>query len=391
MSFRDATDHYLDCISNLPPPAPEQQWVWARTIDRAQRGFIAAVSACPAAAQALLSYCREASLQGGSLRVVARCVLPQSVTAVESAALLMVCLEALEQGLACNDQLQMRLALQPLRLRNEFMAQFAASLSRQAAPSQAVRECLARITRRVVRINRAMTALVQDNQRLIVVLARHYRHSPLAFLDLIQEGNIGLMRAIERFNPEYGTRVSTYAVWWVRRAMVYAIARQSRDVRPSLVQYWSARQVLRTSDRLEREQGRRVTQHETARTMEISVAAVQEGVMILAAPIRLDAFISGTDDVTHVERLTANGATEPDSALAGGDRRRIVEMMLEHLPERQAKILRMRFGIGIRDDCTLEQIALQQGVTRERIRQIEAQALDSLRKLDSTWALRDAF
>jgi RNA polymerase primary sigma factor len=223
---------------------------------------------------------------------------------------------------------------------------------------------------------------------LVVTLARQYRSSPLAFLDLVQEGNLGLLRAIERFDPEQGTRVSTYAMWWVRRAMVYAIARQGRDVRPSVAQYWNARQVMRANDRLEFEQGRRVTHHETARYLGITVEAVQEGLTTLAPPVRLDAPIDGTEDHARIERLTTTNSPDPERALFDHDLRRTVDELLKHLPERHAKILRLRFGIGMHDDCTLEQIARQQGVTRERIRQIEAQALKFLRNLNAAWALR---
>ncbi|MBI5461755.1 MAG: RNA polymerase sigma factor RpoD/SigA [Gammaproteobacteria bacterium] len=393
MSARDATERYLDSITHMPMPVPERQLLWARVIDRAQRGFNRAVCACPAAARQLLAQHGDIPERGGGVRMLARYAVPQTPAGAESSVLLDTCLRALAEGLARHDSTAMHDALRPLRLRSECMARLCAALRAQAPEQANVERCLALVTRRLARIRAATDRLVQANQRLVVMLAYRYRSGPLAFLDLVQEGNLGLLRAIERFDPGHGTRLSTYALWWVRRAMVYAIARQGRDVRPSLAQYWTARQVSRAADRMEREQGRRMASHETARHLGMSVAAMHERLAPLAPPLHLDAPIAGVEDIDRIERLTApdqNGVPDPERALFDRDLRHSVRALLDQLPERHAKILRMRFGIGVHDDCTLEQIARQQGVTRERIRQIEAQALDALRKLDAAWALRGA-
>ncbi len=396
MSSKDATDHYLSRLTDLSPPTPEQQLLWARSIDRAQRGFNQAVSACPAAAQLLLEICREALARDESPRLLARCVLPQTPTqtqthtSAERALLLATCVEQLAEGVACDQAALIQIALQPLRWRVDCMSRLATALRSKSSECADIQRCLALTTRRMRRIYAATACLVQANQRLVAALARQYRNSPLAFLDLVQEGNLGLLRAIERFDPEYGTRVSTYALWWVRRAMVYAIARQSGDVRSSVAQYWAARQVMRATDHLERTQGRRIAQHETARHLGITVAAVQEGLATLAPAVRLDAPIEGSDDLSRMDRLSTNAASEPEHALFDQDLRRVVNALLDRLPKRQANILRLRFGIGVRDECTLEQIARQQGVTRERIRQIEAQALEALRKLGTASILLDS-
>jgi RNA polymerase sigma factor (sigma-70 family) len=389
MSSRDATDHYLSSLADLSPPTPEQQVLWARTIDRAQRGFNHAVSVCPAAARLLLAICREELASDESPRLLARCVLPQTHTSAERALLLVTCVDTLADGVVREQAAMIQAALQPLRLRGECMSKLATALRAKHSECADVQRCLALMTRRVQRINTATACLVQANQRLVAALARQYRSSPLAFLDLVQEGNLGLLRAIERFDPEHGTRVSTYALWWVRRAMVYAIARQGRDVRPSVAQYWAARQVMRATDHLERTQGRRVALHETARHLGITVAAVQEGLVTLAPPVQLDASVEGTDDLSRIDRLTATATPEPEHAQFDHDLRRVVNELLDSLPKRQANILRLRFGIGVRDECTLEQIARQQGVTRERIRQIEVQALEALRKLGTAGILLD--
>ncbi|MBI5039870.1 MAG: sigma-70 family RNA polymerase sigma factor [Gammaproteobacteria bacterium] len=403
MPAMDATERYMNSITNLPLPAPERQLLWARVIDRAQRGFNHAVCACPAAVRQLLAQHGDAPERGGGPRLLARCAMPQALSGTGSLSLLDTCLHALAEGLAHNDIAAMHAALRPLRLRSECMAGLCAALRGQAVENADVGRCLARVTRRLARIRVATNQLVQANQRLVVMLAYRYRNGPLAFLDLVQEGNLGLLRAIERFDPGHGARVSTYALWWVRRAMVYAIARQGRDVRPPLAQYWAARHVSRSIDRLEREQGRRMAFHESARHLGMSVAAMHACLATLAPPVHLDAPIAGAEDINRIERLTASdaydmagppgspssiGAPDPEHALIDSDLRRSVQALLDHLPERHAKILRMRFGIGVHEDCTLEQIARQQGVTRERIRQIEAQALAALRKLDAAWTLR---
>lgn len=388
MSSRDATERYFDSIANQTLPAPEQQLLWARSIDRAQRGFNRALGDCPTAARLLLAYCRAEQARGDAQYVLARCVLPQASTSADSVALLDSCLDALMEGLAHNHIATIRAALSPLRLRSECMFKLCTALRAQAIQSADIGRCLAFATRRLERIRAATGHLVRANQRLVVMLAHRYRNGPLAFLDLVQEGNLGLLRAIERFDPGHGARVSTYAMWWVRRAMIYAIARQGRDVRPSVSQYWTARRMRRSIDCLEREQGRRIAHRETARHLGVTVAAMQEGLAPLATPLYLDAPIEGTDDIGRIERL-ATDMPDPEQALIDRDLRHAVNKLLDHLPARHAKILRMRFGIGVRDDCTLEQIAQQQGVTRERIRQIEAQALDALCKLDAAQVLRE--
>ncbi|HEY9198453.1 MAG TPA: sigma-70 family RNA polymerase sigma factor, partial [Gammaproteobacteria bacterium] len=278
--------------------------------------------------------------------------------------------------------------LTPLRLRCEFMAELCAAVRAGTAECAETQAFLTAAAAAQVRIRGATDRLVLANQRLVMTLARQYRYAPMAFMDLVQEGNLGLLRAIERFDPDHGARVSTYALWWVRRAMVYAIARQGHAVRPPVQQYWSARQIQRALNRLDGSRGSRSTLREAARELGISVAAIQEGLALLAPAAALDAPMEGSDGLGRIERLAAADSGDPEGNAIERDLRRAVGALLDHLPERHAKILRMRFGIDVHDHCTLEQIAQQQGVTRERIRQLEAQALDALRALDAAWVLR---
>lgn len=385
MPHRDATERYLADIHSRPMPGPDKQRQWAQDLDRAQCAFNHAVAGDPAACRCLVGIGRELSAAGRAAYALARWVpgTEQCPPVAEDAnTQLAACLAALD---ATESMAGRGACLAPLRLRMEFMTEAVAVL-REAAAVRA--ETLAGCTGSVERIRVATERLARANQRLVTALARQYRNGPLSFMDLVQEGNLGLLRAIERFDPGQGTRVSTYAMWWVRRAMVYAIARQGRDVRPSVAQYWAAREVMRTQDRLERQRGRRATCREVAQCLGTSVAEVHRRLGMLAAPLALDAPIERTADIARVERLSAHVGKDPESVVSAIELRRGIGELLAQLPERHARILRLRFGIGVREDCTLEQIARQQGVTRERIRQLEAQALKALRRLDSAWALR---
>lgn len=380
MSDDQATARYLSEIARRPVAKPEVQLAWARAIDTAQQAFNAALLDCGAARARLVALLTAPLDTGTTPRWLARrSGAPHDADPGIFAA---------DDGAPTQLQTSLRSFLSPLRLRCEFMAELCAALRSDPVEDAATRAFLAVAARAQGRIRIATDRLVQANQRLVVNLARQYRYAPLAFMDLVQEGNLGLLRAIERFDPEHGARVSTYALWWVRRAMVYAIARQGHAVRPPVQQYWAARQLQRALNRLDGMPGCRSTVRAAAREFGISVAEVQETVALLAPVAALHAPIDGKDGASRIERLPATDAGDPEGSAMERDLRRAVATLLEHLPQRHAKILRMRFGIGVPDGCTLEQIAQQQGVTRERIRQIEAQALDTLRGLDAAWLLR---
>ena len=380
MSDDQATARYLSEIARRPVAGPELQLAWARSIDAAQQTFNAALLACAAARVRLVELLATPAEGGGVPRWLARRTdTEEDAYAVSAAGAEWTSAEA--QAQLCD-------FLRPLRLRCEFMAELCEALQCVAAKDEDTQSFLAVAARMQSRIRVATERLVQSNQRLVVSVARQYRYAPLAFMDLVQEGNLGLLRAIERFDPEHGARLSTYALWWVRRAMVYAIARQSHTVRPPVQQYWAARQLQRAMNRLDGVPGCRSTVRAAAREFGISVAEVQESVALLAPAAALHAPVGDQDGVSRIDRLPAATAADPEDDAMEHDLRRAVAVLLDHLPQRHAKILRMRFGIGVHDGCTLEQIAQQQGVTRERIRQIEAQALDALRGLDASWLLR---
>lgn len=378
MPDEHATTSYMAEVGSRPIPDARTQLAWAHAIDRAQQSFNRALLDCPQARaqfQRLIAGMPEAS---ATQRWLARCTGASEVSAAS-------CADGVPQDPTPEE---LHAAMQPLRLRCEFMAEVCAAVRAGDADSPGVHAFLEDAARIQQRIRAATGHLVQANQRLVVTLARRYRHAPMAFMDLVQEGNLGLLRAIERFDPDHGARVSTYAMWWVRRAMVYAIARQGHAVRPPLQQYWSARRMLRALTRLDGARGRRCTLQEAARVLGVSAAEIQESFALLMPAAALDAPMEGSEGAGRIDWLVAANASDPEDSLIKGDLRRAVIALLDQLPQRHAKILRMRFGIEVHDDCTLEQIARQQGVTRERIRQLEAQALAALRALDAAWVLR---
>lgn len=391
MANRDATELYLADLYAQAVPEPEQQLAWARGIDAAQQQINRALAASAEAIAALLGASAENRQDASAARMLARMLAQEeSPTAEETSAAFLRARMRRLRVLLCraryHDADAILDVLQPLRLRTEFVSQLTEGL--RVTPSPGAESFIQATRPALARIGELTGLLVNANQRLVATLARQYRNGPLPFMDLVQEGNLGLLRALERFDPEHGTRVSTYAMWWIRRAMVYAIARQGRDVRPSVAQYWGARQALRTMDRLEIAQGRRATHREAAQHLGTSVEALQQSLAVLSPPLALDAPLQGPDGAQHLDRLESAAEKNPEHMALDGDLRHAVKQLLLQLPERHAKILRMRFGIDLRDDCTLDQIAQQQGVTRERIRQLEAQALNALRKLDQAWILR---
>ncbi|MFA7387040.1 MAG: sigma-70 family RNA polymerase sigma factor, partial [Thiohalobacteraceae bacterium] len=344
MANRDATELYLADLYAQAVPEPEQQLAWARGMDAAQQQINRALAASAEAVAALLDAAAENRPDVSAARMLARVLArADAATADESpAAFLRVCMRRL-RTLVCRagerDAEVILDVLQPLRLRTEFLSQLTARLRATSSEAEAFIQTAGPA---LARIGELTGLLVNANQRLVATLARQYRNGPLPFMDLVQEGNLGLLRALERFDPEHGTRVSTYAMWWIRRAMVYAIARQGRDVRPSVAQYWGARQALRAMDRLEIAQGRRATHREAALHLGTSVEALQQSLALLSPPLALDAPLPGPDGAQHLDRLESAAEKNPEPMALEGDLRHAVRQLLLQLPERHAKILRMR-------------------------------------------------
>ena len=251
--------------------------------------------------------------------------------------------------------------------------------ARLGMPIEEFREVRRKIAVGETRANRAKKEMIEANLRLVVSIAKKYNNRGLGFQDLIQEGNIGLMKAVDKFEHERGFKFSTYATWWIRQAITRACADQSRTIRVPVHMTQTLSTLTRIQREIRQEEGREATVEKLAERMEVTEDKVRKVLKIPKEPLSMEA-PTGEDEDSHVgDFIEDKTVRAPLEVATEAGLRAATDSALNSLSDREAKVLRMRFGIGMPTDHTLEEVGQQFDVTRERIRQIEAKAIRKLR------------
>ena len=254
--------------------------------------------------------------------------------------------------------------------------------------SERLKESLKAIEKGEVKTKEAKSELMKGNLRLVISIARRYMNHGLHFLDLIQEGNIGLMKAVDKFEYQRGYKFGTYATWWVRQAMTRAIADQARTIRIPVHMVDILNKLNRTSRGLVQQNGKEPTLEEIAKQMGLSLEQVQKLLKIIQKPISLETPIGEDENSTLKDVIEDKEAISPQEAVITSNMGQQIRNVLSGLDKREEKILKMRFGIGEKRERTLEEVGQDFDLTRERIRQIEEKALRKLKGSSQVSKLR---